>query len=97
MPEQFPVNNESVGGIKKMRIPDDAMVGWIEFLRDENFGEKEIDGILSKLNRTYRDKEHPDWVEKQMQYIESCLKRDYGRVLTEEQKNKFRKFAQEKL
>jgi len=97
MPEKFPVNNEAVGRIKKVRISDDDMVGWIESLRAENFGEKEIDGILSKLNRTYRDKTHPDWIEKHMQYIESCLKRDYGKNLTEEQKEKFRKFAQEKL
>ena len=97
MKEKFPGENAPVGKIEKIRIPDDDMVGWMEFFRAENFSEKEIDRIFSKLNRTYRDKAHPDWIEKELEYVESCLKRDYGKNLTEEEKNKFRRFAKDKL
>ena len=84
------------GKIEKMRIPDDDMVGWMEILRSENFSEKEVDDILSHLNLTYRDMAHPDWIEKELDYVASCFKRDHGKELTEEQKERFRKFARRK-
>lgn len=97
MPENIFPGKKSNERIEKISIPDDDMVGWIETLRSGNYSEKEIDGILSKLNRTYRDKAHPDWIEKVLADVESLLESDYGKVLTEEQKESFRKFAREYL
>ena len=97
MPENIFPGKKSNERIEKISIPDDDMVGWIETLRSGNYSEKEIDGILSKLNRPYRDKAHPDWIEKVLADVESLLESDYGKVLTEEQKESFRDFAKEYL
>ena len=40
---------------------------------------------------------HPDWIEKVLADVESLLESDYGKVLTEEQKESFRDFAKEYL
>jgi hypothetical protein len=81
------------GKIEKVRIPDSDMTGWSEILRAENFSEKEVDAILSHLNLTYRDMAHPNWIEKELEWVEGHLKKDHGKNLTEDQKERFRQFA----
>lgn len=61
-----------------------------------DFSEKEIDGILSHLNKTYRDKINPEWAEKELDELETYLKKNYGKILTSEQKEYFRKVIKEK-
>ena len=50
--------------IYKGKIPDDDMIGWIQSLREGGLTDKEIDEMLSKLNKTYAEKKGLNPVDK---------------------------------
>lgn len=86
-------SNETIGD--KARIPDGDVIGWIESLRDAGLSNDEIDAMISRLNKTYREKSSGDYVEEELKKIEETVKSHGGR-LSEEQKEYLRKSTKER-
>jgi len=68
--------------IVKARIPDKDMPGWIKTLREGGFSDEEIDLILSRLNKTYKEKSNPNWVEDELTELKRYFRKQYNRILT---------------
>jgi hypothetical protein len=79
---------------EKASIPDSDMEGWISTLREAGFSDKELDSILSRLNRTYAEqkgKPHiEERIEEDLKEIDTKTKERRGHGLTEEEKEYFR-------
>jgi hypothetical protein len=76
----------------KAKIPDQDMLGWIKLLREDGvFSEKEIDGILSRLNQTYAEYKHNPHIEEELKKIDDKTKEHRGVGLSEEEKEYFRR------
>ena len=85
------------GKIEKVTIPDSDMPGWIEVMRNSDLNQEEIDWFLARLNSTYaKAKGIPD-IEGELTEIEKYYEKEYGRRLTEEQRQYFRAGIAERL
>ena len=72
------------------KIPDSDAMGWINTLTEAGFSEKEIDLMMSQLNKTYRAQKGEAFIEDELKKIEAVVHRS-GKSLTKEQKEYFRK------
>ena len=73
------------------------MISWMQSLREGGFTDKEMDEILSHLNKTYAKAKGLDAVTKALEEYEIHLKRDHGVSLTEEQRKRLYRIIEKKL
>jgi len=76
----------------KASVPDDDMLGWIEALHTNGFSQKEIDDIMSHLNKEYRDQKYPveDRIAEELKKLEEDLLKNHGKILSNEQREYLR-------
>lgn len=84
--------------IEKITIPDSDALGWIETLRQGGFSQGEIEGIMSHLNKTYREKINPkeNRIDEELKRIEDHLFLQYGQKTTPERREYLRKAISER-
>jgi len=68
--------------IEKVRVTDEDVLDWIKLLKAEGFSNEEIDNIMSGLNKTYRKKLKPNFIEEELEKIEQEFKEKTGRHLS---------------
>ena len=71
--------------IERTRIPDEDVPNWIGALREGGLRDEEIDAVLARLNKIYREKKGIDVVGEEVDKIKDYLFRKYQRILTPEQ------------
>jgi len=71
--------------IERTRIPDEDMPNWIGALREGGLSDKEIDSVLARLNKTYREKKGIDIVGEEVEKIREYIFKKHQRILTPEQ------------
>lgn len=76
---------------ENVRIPDSDVPGWINTLRELGMSQEEVDGFLSRLNLAYDDHLGGPFVESELNKIEQKTLEKRGTLLTEEEKEYFRK------
>jgi len=78
--------------IAKASIPDDDLANWMQTLREGNFTDEEIDGILVHLNAEYAKVKKPEIIQKRMKEVEERVKQMYhGHTFSEEEKELLKK------
>lgn len=83
--------------IARIRVPDHDVWNWIGTLRAGGMSEKQISDMLSALNEEYAKRMGRDVVEEELRALEERLIREYGKYLSEEQKEYMRKGIRERL
>ena len=73
------------------KIPDQDVPGWINMLRENDFSDEEINGMLSRLNVEYSKASGIDPVEKELERIEKDLWERHRRKLDKEQREYMRR------
>ncbi len=71
--------------IEKVRVADEDVPGWIKSLREGNFSDEEINLILSRLNKTFKEKNNPNWVDDEFFKLKRYFWKKHGRLLTREE------------
>lgn len=83
--------------ITKVRIPDEAMPDWIKTLHEAGFSDEEMDYVFRHLNKEYFKLKGGKVIEQELKAMEDYFKKEYGRVLTPEQKEYFRKNIEDRF
>ena len=78
------------GQIEKISIPDDAMMGWMETMKDSGLSQDELDSFFTQLNATYAKEKGIIDVEAELKKIESYILKEHGRQLTKEEREYMR-------
>mgnify|MGYP001580004433 FL=1 len=71
-------------GFEKASIADEDIPGWIEALKkDGPMTQEEIDFMLANLNKAYAHALNPNWIEEEIDQVDSLFFRHTGKRLTE--------------
>lgn len=77
--------------IENLKVIDQDVPGWIQMLRENEFSDKEIDDMLSRLNVEYSKASGIDPIEKELERIEKDLWEKHKRKLDSDQREYMRK------
>ncbi|MFA5187959.1 MAG: hypothetical protein WC460_01210 [Patescibacteria group bacterium] len=95
MPYKFEL--KPVGKIEKASVADEDVLAWIKTLQKEGFSNEEIDALMSKMNKLYRQKRRPNFIAEELEKFKAEYRKKNGFEMPQEMEDYFIKGLQQRF